>query len=113
MWSVTVAPRDRAERGPDSPEALAAFQSALVETLALNLAPADARAKLASDPRTRNLQDYVQTFDVRALEVLTELMALWGERTPRSSPRSAAVRDRRPPDGRDRSGRARRSANSR
>jgi hypothetical protein len=65
----------------DAPIAeLASYQEALVEILLLDLAPAEQHRRLLEDPRARPFFAYVQSIELRCLEVTSALMKRWALR---------------------------------
>jgi hypothetical protein len=63
-----------------SPEALAAFQDALLGLLAQDLPTEVVRAKLRDDPAFAEFRDYATALEPRMIEVAVELTKKWGRR---------------------------------
>jgi hypothetical protein len=61
-------------------EDLARFQAALMELLSEPLSPGATRARLRADPAFAPFDDHVATFELRAIEVASELVRKWGRR---------------------------------
>ena len=59
---------------------LAAFQSALLELLAEPLPPSESQHRLRTDAAFAAHRDYVETFDLRMIEVASALVKKWGQR---------------------------------
>jgi D-arabinose 1-dehydrogenase-like Zn-dependent alcohol dehydrogenase len=66
----------------DDQRALAAFQSALLEALYESADPADAKARLERDPASRPFSDYIESFELRGIEVGQQLVHQWSVREP-------------------------------
>jgi hypothetical protein len=56
------------------------YQAALCEALATGKSAERVIARLMVDPRCEGLHDYIASFDLRSVEVLTKLMGVWGLR---------------------------------
>lgn len=65
---------------PEEDLELAAFQDALVATMAEKIDEPRRRQQLAADPRAAPFREYVASFDARCVEVTALLMQRWGER---------------------------------
>ena len=64
--------------------ALARFQATLLELLASDLPPAAVREQLRSDPELSAFRQYVDSFELRQLEVASCLVKQWGRRATNS-----------------------------
>ena len=61
-----------------TPEAVAAFQNALLTLLAEGQSEEAIRAKLRDDPVFADFREYVEGFDPRMIRVAVALVAKWG-----------------------------------
>jgi hypothetical protein len=59
---------------------LADYQEAMVEHLLVELPPDELRRRLLADPRVFPFRAYVESFDLRLLEVTALLMRGWAKR---------------------------------
>ena len=62
-------------------ERLAAFQAALAELFARELAAEEILAALATDPAFAPYRDYVRAFEPRLIEATSMLSRRWGQRS--------------------------------
>ena len=63
---------------PPTDADLADFQSALLELLAQPLSPAEIERRLRTDAAFAPYRDYVESFDLRMIEVAAALVKKWG-----------------------------------
>jgi hypothetical protein len=61
-------------------EQLAAYQEALTQLAAQQLAPEELADRLRNDERVVPFREYVNTFDLRCVEVASVLMRRWAKR---------------------------------
>ena len=67
---------------------LADYQEAMVEHLLVEAPPAEMRRRLLADPRVHPFRAYVESFDLRLLEVTAQLMRSWVKRRSPSAAQS-------------------------